>query len=201
MMETGEPGLEGRWTRCAPWHVLQPGAEESPAAALRPCTLSTYCFCSSPWQDPQSTFASLSGWGSSFTSPWHEVQSRSAWGEAFKAAASKFGASPAFRLPVLGPGSWQAVQSSEVGAAASWPERTGASARTARVRRKAKALGTALAPGGVILRARFPRSARPVPSSCRARGGVRARSDAPPPSRARSTSPSARPCSSGRRRG
>jgi hypothetical protein len=59
MVEVGEPWLEGRATLCVPWQLLQPGAKESPPAALRPWTLAPYWFCSSVWQWPHRTGASF----------------------------------------------------------------------------------------------------------------------------------------------
>src|SRR5262245_22445856 len=124
---------------CVPWQLLQLGAEESPETALRPCMLAANCFCSSAWQSPHSTFASLSGCGSSLMSEWHEEQSAEAWGEAWSAAAWKGGASPALRLPVLGPFSWHEEQSSEVIFAGSSPTSAAASAKSAAPARKRRA--------------------------------------------------------------
>src|SRR6266508_1071425 len=72
---------------------------------------------------------------------WQETQSTEAWGDAFSAAALKAGASPLLRFPARAPGSWHAVQSSELGGGATagvgcCPERPAASARMARVRRR-----------------------------------------------------------------
>src|ERR1700693_5665139 len=136
IVEVGEPGVDGRTMLWVPWHALHPGAEESPPAAFLPCTLAAYCFCSAVWQSPHSTRASLAGCGSSLMSAWQDAQSRVAWGDAFRAAALKAGASPALRLPVRAPASWQAAQSSELTFAASCPERPVASARTASAARK-----------------------------------------------------------------
>src|SRR4051812_43445874 len=79
--------LDGGRMSCVPWQSLHPGANVSFAAAFRPWMLAPYCFCSSPWHDPQSTFASLSACGTSFPSVWPETQSGPPCGEAFNAAA------------------------------------------------------------------------------------------------------------------
>src|SRR6476620_10450944 len=102
----GEVGAAGRTMLCVPWQLLQPGAKVSPDVDFRPCTLAAYCFCSSLWQSPHCTGASLSGCGTSLMSLWQETQSAPAWGDAFRAAALNGGASPALRFPVRAPASW-----------------------------------------------------------------------------------------------
>src|ERR1035441_5548357 len=123
MTDVGDFRLEGDRISCVPWQSLQLGASASFCAAFLPWTLALYWLCSSLWQEPQSTRANLSAWGTSLISLWQATHSRAAWGDAFKAAAWKPGGTPAWRFPVRGPASWQPAQSSDFTDAACWPPR------------------------------------------------------------------------------
>ena len=74
MGKVGEAACSRPSVPWVPWHSLQDGAFLSPASSSLPCWLAAYCWATSVWQAPQSTFCAIDSQGrrsETLTPEWH----------------------------------------------------------------------------------------------------------------------------------